>query len=120
MLSATSGTLLHVKWAWENEVYARDSDKYACEIPTYIQGHQLRKQKKTVWWAEVWGLAARHMIVIYLLLDDLSLELVISDRESVKKKHMPVVWNSGEMNGLCLNSYPMGKGNSNFFVKENK
>ena len=46
MLSATSGTLLHVKWAWENEVYARDSDKYACEIPTYIQGHQLRKQKK--------------------------------------------------------------------------
>lgn len=26
------------------------------------------------------------MIVIYLLLDDLSLELVISDRESVKKK----------------------------------
>ena len=32
------------------------------------------------------------MIVIYLLLDDLSLELVISDRESVKKKkHMPVV-----------------------------
>ena len=47
MLSATSGTLLHVKWAWENEVYARDSDKYACEIPTYIQGHQLRKQKKT-------------------------------------------------------------------------
>ena len=46
MLSATSGTLLHVKWAWENEVYARDSGKYACEIPTYIQGHQLRKQKK--------------------------------------------------------------------------
>ena len=37
------------------------------------------------------GLVARHMIVIYLLLDDLSLELVISDRESVKKKHMPVV-----------------------------
>ena len=31
------------------------------------------------------------MIVIYLLLDDLSLELVISDRESVKTKHMPVV-----------------------------
>ena len=30
------------------------------------------------------------MIVIYLLLDDLSLELVISGRESVKK-HMPVV-----------------------------
>ena len=29
--------------------------------------------------------AARQMIVIYLLLDDLSLELVISDRESVKK-----------------------------------
>ena len=29
MLSATSGTRLHVKWAWENEVYARDSDKYA-------------------------------------------------------------------------------------------
>ena len=48
MLSATSGTLLHVKWAWENEVYVRDSDKYASEIPTYIQGHQLRKQKKTV------------------------------------------------------------------------
>ena len=43
-------------------------------------------KKKPVWWAEVWGLAARQMIVIYLLLDDLSLELVISDRESVKKK----------------------------------
>ena len=65
------------------------------------------------------------MIVIYLLLDDLSLELVISYRESVKKKkkHMPVVWNGGEINGLSLNSYPMGKSNSNFFVKimkENK
>ena len=67
--------------------------------------------------------AARQMIVIYLLLDDLSLELVISDGESVKKKHMPVVSNSGEINGLSLNSYPMGKGNGNFFVKivkENK
>lgn len=46
MLSATSGTRLHVKWAWENKVYARDSDKYACEMPTCVQGHQLRKQKK--------------------------------------------------------------------------
>ena len=36
---------------------------------------------------------------------------------------MPVVWNSGEINGLSLDSYPMDKGNSNFFVKflkENK
>ena len=36
---------------------------------------------------------------------------------------MPVVWNGGEINGLSLNSYPMGKSNSNFFVKimkENK
>ena len=39
MLSATSGTRLHVKWAWKNKVYARDSDKYAYEMPTYIQGH---------------------------------------------------------------------------------
>lgn len=46
MLSATSGTRLHVKWVWENKVYARDSDKYAYEMPTYIQGHQLRNQKK--------------------------------------------------------------------------
>lgn len=32
------------------------------------------------------------MIVIYLLLDDLSLELVISDRESVKKKKSICRW----------------------------
>lgn len=36
---------------------------------------------------------------------------------------MPVVWNSVEINGLSLDSYPMDKGTSNFFVKfvkENK
>ena len=36
---------------------------------------------------------------------------------------MPVVSKSGEINGLSLNSHPMGKGNSSFFVKivkENK
>ena len=60
------------------------------------------------------------MIVIYLLLDDLSLELVISDRESVKKKTYAGGLKQRRNERLCLNSYPMGKGNSNFFVKENK